>query len=126
MLAEGNQVAQQGFTIDLAPLVVNQDAAPVRLVGHQAVAFQQVTVQGFTDLLPRVRSPFEQTGLQGIAFYRNIEIIEALARQEGKFFVAKLLRTDQSDIHRPTRSSGQVLAEQRAHRLEIIETGLVE
>ncbi|STQ43205.1 Uncharacterised protein [Ewingella americana] len=45
VIAEGNQIAQQGFTVDLRPTVLDLHRTPVGLMGDQAVGFQQVADQ---------------------------------------------------------------------------------
>lgn len=40
VLTERDKVTQQRFAIDLLALVLNLDAAPVRLIGDQTVRFQ--------------------------------------------------------------------------------------
>ena len=50
VLAEGYQIAQQGFPINLFAAVMDHYATPVRLMGHRTVGFEQMGMQGFLYL----------------------------------------------------------------------------
>ena len=125
MVAEGNQIAQQRFAIDLAAAVAYLHRAPVRLMGDQAVGLQQVADQLLFHHL-FTGGVQQAVGVELIIVDADILLIDAVAGQAGDRRAFQLLDAEQGDAHLALGAGGQIALQRAAHRFPIGERGLVE
>ena len=90
MVTEGDQVAQQLLTIDFCPAILDLYRTPVRLMGNQAVGFEQVTDQRLFHHFA-AGTLFQPRGVKLIVVDLNVLIVDAGAVEVGDGLAFKLI-----------------------------------
>ena len=131
VVAKTHDVLQQAFLVNLVAAVRDLYAAPVRLSGHQTIAFKQVADQGFGH-----RGFFgvdaQQLGRGLVPSAFHIEPVQAQTIELVHRLGVKLLGHQQLDartcLHHAPRPDGgaDVGAQTIAHLIDGFKTGVVE
>ena len=124
VLAEGDDVAQQSCTVDRPAAIADDQHAPIRLAGDQAIRFEQVRVERFFDdgCVGGAQQPWRGF----VSVDGNIEIVQQLAVRVGDDCLRSLAKRLQIDIDSASGGGREVAGERSRDGVNIGERRLVE
>lgn len=109
MVAKGDDVAQQGFSLDTFAPVVNLYRAPIRLVSDQAVGFEHMAHQCFfNNGALRVSGAGEMVGIERIIRDLNIQSVNTFSLELAQRLSLKGIQRKQRHANLTLRTGGQI------------------
>src|SRR5690606_22236978 len=100
VLAKRHQVLQQARVVNGPTTVVNGYTRPVRLTGHRAVGFQQVTVELFANV---TFTDDEMLCMRFEMLAFDIHSIKAISRHAGNAPRGIIINTEDRHLHSRTK-----------------------